>query len=396
MKLSIRLARQSLRSHKARSRLATLGVTVSVFLISLVFIISDSIKANLHTQVDQLPGHTIIVNGASRPGALNVTNFTPESTLDTADAREIQGQISSGSVISNLIMPGTLSFENRQVSANTIATTLIDPTRLNLTMFDGNWFDSSEQSKKWVILGADLANRLIGDNHAKSQVIDIKGEKFTVIGILQNTDQALSILGYNINQSAFIPLTSGQQLADGNKISQLIITGLDDVDDARQQIARILVDNHADPSDYSVKTGKEISQQLTELIDYITISACIIAAIILIISCISIASAMLVSTIERQHEIGIRKAVGATTRNIMGQFIAESLIMSLRGGIIGLLLAYAIGAIILLFLSISLTFSWLALAVGFVVPIIIGIIAGTYPAYRAAKHDIITALNQLT
>ena len=105
---------------------------------------------------------------------------------------------------------------------------------------------------------------------------------------------------------------------------------------------------------------------------------------------------MLVNITERRREIGIRKAVGATTRNIMGQFIAESLIMSLRGGIIGILLAYGVAAIILLFMSINLTFSWLALAVGFIVPIIVGILAGAYPAYRASRQNIIEALNQLT
>lgn len=105
---------------------------------------------------------------------------------------------------------------------------------------------------------------------------------------------------------------------------------------------------------------------------------------------------MLVNIVERKHEIGIRKAVGATTRNIMGQFIAESMIMSLRGGVVGIILAYIVAAIILLFFSINLTFSWLALGIGFVIPIVIGIIAGIYPAYKASKQDIISALNQLT
>ena len=78
---------------------------------------------------------------------------------------------------------------------------------------------------------------------------------------------------------------------------------------------------------------------------------------------------MLVNIVERKHEIGIRKAVGATTRNIMGQFIAESMIMSLRGGVVGIILAYIVAAIILLFFSINLTFSWLALGMASLFPL---------------------------
>ena len=397
MKLAIRLARQSLRSHKLRSRLSTIGIVISVFIISLIFIISDSLKTSLADQASVLNSDSIIVNGANSNRLLNLVTTLPDHTLLADDADAIQNRLSGSHVVSNLILNGSASFDDTQLSnVTTVATSTVSPDDLHLTMLDGGWFSDNERDKKWVILGENLANQLIGTSHPQSQIVDIKGEKFTVVGVVQRINQPLSVLGYDVDNTAFISLENGQSLADSDNLSQLIVTNVDNVDDAKLTITKALAGNHPDDDDYAIDTASSIAELLTELVNYITIAACGVSGLILLISCISIANIMLVNITERRREIGIRKAVGATTRNIMGQFIAESLIMSLRGGIIGILLAYGVAAIILLFMSVNLTFSWLALAVGFVVPVIVGIIAGVYPAYRASRQNIIEALNQLT
>ena len=397
MKLAIRLARQSLRSHKLRSRLSTIGIVISVFIISLIFIISDSLKTSLADQASVLNSDSIIVNGANSNRLLNLVTTLPDHTLLADDADAIQNRLSGSHVVSNLILNGSASFDDTQLSnVTTVATSTVSPDDLHLTMLDGGWFSDNERDKKWVILGENLANQLIGTSHPQSQIVDIKGEKFTVVGVVQRINQPLSVLGYDVDNTAFISLENGQSLADSDNLSQLIVTNVDNVDDAKLTITKALAGNHPDDDDYAIDTASSIAERLAELVNYITIAACCVSGLILLISCISIANIMLVNITERRREIGIRKAVGATTRNIMGQFIAESLIMSLRGGIIGILLAYGVAAIILLFMSVNLTFSWLALAVGFVVPVIVGIIAGVYPAYRASRQNIIEALNQLT
>ena len=295
-------------------------------------------------------------------------------------------------------MDGTTRFEDNQIDHTTIlSTSIINPKLLNLELNDGSWFSDKELDKKWVILGEDLANKLIGTNHPQNQIIDIKGEKYTVVGVLKRVNQPLSLLGYNVNQSAFISLKNGVNINESDTISQIILknTG-DDSNEIRRMVDQILTNNHDDSSDYSIHLSSDIANQLTRIINYITIAACSLSVVILLISCISIANIMLVNVTERRHEIGIRKAVGATTRSIINQFMAEALIMSLRGGIIGIILAYIFSAVFLLFTSINLAFSWMAILVGFIIPVAIGIIAGVYPAYRASRQDIIAALNQLT
>lgn len=397
MRLAIRLARQSLRTHKLRARLSTIGIVISITLVSLIFIISDSVKASLTKQVDQLSNHSIIINGTTSNSLFNLVSSLPDDTLLRQDSKYIRDNIDNSTVIDNQIIYGSVSYDGQQLSdITTIATSITNPDDLNLTLLDGNWFSNDEQNKKWVILGENLANKLIGTVHPQNQVIDIKGGKFTVVGVIKQTKQPLSILGYDIDDSAFISLNNGQKITDSDNLNQIIVTKIDDVGEIKRQIAQILSNNHVDSNDFTIDTTNDIADRLIELVNYITIIACIVAGLVLLISCISIANIMLVNVVERRREIGIRKAVGATTRNIIGQFIAESLIMSLRGGIIGLVLAYVISAIILLFWSVDLSFSWLALGIGFAVPIITGIIAGVYPAYRASRQDIIEALNQLT
>lgn len=399
MSLAIRLARQNLSNHKTRARLSTLGVVISVFIVSTIFIISDSIKFSLTEQANSLGKNTVIINGSTSSNILSVSINPPKDTLIDKDLSQIKSSINSDAdVISNLVLDGTTKFEDNQIDHTTIlSTSITDPKSLNLELNDGSWFSDREFDKKWVILGEDLANKLIGTNHPQNQIIDIKGEKYTVVGVLKKVNQPLSLLGYNVNQSAFISLKNGVSINESDTISQIILKNIgDDSGETRRKVDQILTNNHTDSSDYSIHLSSDIASRLTKIINYVTIAACSLSAVILLISCISIANIMLVNVAERRHEIGIRKAVGATTRNIINQFMAEALIMSLRGGIIGIILAYIFSAVFLLFTSISLTFSWMAILVGFIIPVIIGIVAGVYPAYRASRQDIIAALNQLT
>lgn len=399
MSLAIRLARQNLSNHKTRARLSTLGVVISVFIVSTIFIISDSIKFSLTEQADSLGKDTVIINGSTSSNILSISINLPKDTLTDKDLSQIKSSINNDTdIISNLVLDGTTRFEDNQIDHTTIlSTSIINPKLLNLELNDGSWFSDKELDKKWVILGEDLANKLIGTDHPQNQIIDIKGEKYTVVGVLKKVNQPLSLLGYNVNQSAFISLKNGVNINESDTISQIILKNTDDdSNEIRRKVDQILTNNHDDSSDYSIHLSSDIVNQLTRIINYITIAACSLSVVILLISCISIANIMLVNVTERRHEIGIRKAVGATTRSIINQFMAEALIMSLRGGIIGIILAYIFSAVFLLFTSISLTFSWMAILVGFVIPVIIGIVAGVYPAYRASRQDIIAALNQLT
>ena len=396
MNLALHLAKDSLRHHRLRVRLSMIGIIISVFIISLVIIISDSIKLSFYHQLEQIDKRSIIISGARDNGLINLPFSTPRDTLRNTDIKQISKIIPKSSAIhSTLITSGGIQFGKTKVTSRIIATSVTNPANLELHMLNGSWFED-EKDKNLVILGEGLANQLLGTNQARSQVITIKGQRFTVIGIIRQTNQALSIRGYNTDHSAYISLNNGQRLIRSDNVSQIIITKISKINQTKTRLSQILTRQHADSSDYSITSGEDISAKMNDLVRLLVVSSLGITGLILLISSISLANIMLVGVIERQREIGIRKAVGANTRDIVSQFLAEALIISLRGGLVGLLLAYIVASIYLLTHSMMISFSPLAIILGLVVPTVTGLIAGVYPAYKASKQDIISALNQLT
>ena len=396
MNLALHLAKDSLRHHRLRVRLSMIGIIISVFIISLVIIISDSVKLSFYHQLEQIDKRSIIISGARDSGLINLPFSTPRDTLRNTDIKQISKILPKSSAIhSTLITSGGIQFGKTKVTSQIIATSVTNPANLELHMLNGSWFED-EKDKNLVILGEGLANQLLGTNQARSQVITIKGQRFTVIGIIRHTNQALSIRGYNTDHSAYISLNNGQRLIRSDNVSQIIITKISKINQTKTRLSQILTRQHADSSDYSITSGEDISAKMNDLVRLLVVSSLGITGLILLISSISLANIMLVGVIERQREIGIRKAVGANTRDIVSQFLAEALIISLRGGLVGLLLAYIVASIYLLTHSMMISFSPLAIILGLVVPTVTGLIAGVYPAYKASKQDIISALNQLT
>ena len=396
MNLALHLAKDSLRHHRLRVRLSMIGIIISVFIISLVIIISDSIKLSFYHQLEQIDKRSIIISGARDNGLINLPFSTPRDTLRNTDIKQISKILPKSSAIhSTLITSGGIQFGKTKVTSRIIATSVTNPANLELHMLNGSWFED-EKDKNLVILGEGLANQLLGTNQARSQVITIKGQRFTVIGIIRQTNQALSIRGYNTDYSAYISLDDGQRLIRSDNVNQIIITKISKINQTKTRLSQILTRQHADSSDYSITSGEDISAKMNDLVRLLVVSSLGITSLILLISSISLANIMLVGVIERQREIGIRKAVGANTKDIVSQFLAEALIISLRGGLVGLLLAYIVASIYLLTHSMMISFSPLAIILGLVVPTATGLIAGVYPAYKASKQDIISALNQLT
>ncbi len=396
MNLALHLAKDSLRHHRLRVRLSMIGIIISVFIISLVIIISDSVKLSFYHQLERIDKRSIIISGARDSGLINLPFSTPRDTLRNTDIKQISKILPKSSAIhSTLITSGGIQFGKTKVTSQIIATSVTNPANLELHMLNGSWFED-EKDKNLVILGEGLANQLLGTNQARSQVITIKGQRFTVIGIIRRTNQALSTRGYNTDYSAYISLDNGQRLIRSDNVSQIIVTKISKIDQTKTKLSQILTHQHADSSDYLITSGEDISAKMNDLVRLLVVSSLGITSLILLISSISLANIMLVGVIERQREIGIRKAVGANTRDIVSQFLAEALIISLRGGLVGLLLAYIVASIYLLTHSMIISFSPLVIILGLVVPTVTGLIAGVYPAYKASKQDIISALNQLT
>lgn len=395
MILAYHLAKNNLRAHKLRSFLTVIGIIVSVFVLSLIFIIEDSVLSNINNQLRSLSKNDLIINGQDNKFNILGLMNTPNNSLSNYDTSTIS-KIVKSSVNSSLFLSGNASFDKNQLdNINIIATNSNFKDFNPVKMLSGDWFSEEETSYNWVILGKNLASKLIGSERARNQIINLKGVKFTVIGIAESKNLSNTAF-FDINNSAFIGLKSGQNLAKTDKIGQINVRINNDNKDTKNRIYNILKNNHKDSSDYNIINAKDYLNNTTKSLKSMKLLVVLFVVTTLIISGIAIMNIMLVGVVERRHEIGIRKAVGATNNNIRNQFILESIILTTRGGLIGFALAYLVGLIVSFYLSINLCFSLNALLIGLAIPVLIGIFFGVYPAVKASRGNIIDALNQLT
>jgi len=403
MILSYRLARASLKSHRMRTVLTTLGVTIGVFIISLILIVSSGLRQSIINQVSGLSSSVLVVHGGN-DDATGMEAFSPLR----ADFATIltERNVTDIKKIPTVAEASPMMFLSSKISAvdsdysniTTVATSANFPNTLNLKLTSGSWFDNQEVSKPWVILGDKLARGLLDTDQAGGQVVNIKGQSFTVIGILSRVDQPISLAGVDIDKAAFISMQNGLKFSGGiDQIGQIIVRAktADNLDKVEKDISTALTRGHLDSSDFSIRSGQDAASALSGWLETITMAALIFAGISLIVGGIGIMNIMLVSVTERIHEIGIRKAVGATRSHILNQFLVEALLITLYGGIIGLGFAYGVAYLITLQFSLPLSFEWWIFAIGLGVPLGVGLLFGLWPAVRAARQDPIVALKQL-
>lgn len=400
--VGLNLANRSLRAHRTRTILTILGVAIGVFIISLVLITSGGLHRGIADQTNKLNDNMILVR-SSGDNTTGLEAFSPlrvanATTLTEKDAKDITSIVGNSNITSMMFLGGSAtSSQGNYNNITTIATNQNMPKVFNLEMESGEWFSDKELTRDWVILGGKLASGLIDTNQAMGQYVKIKGKTFTVIGVIKSTNQPISLAGVDIDKAAFISMENGLKFTNGTRqIGQIVVRTKDEkqTETLSTAINNVLKQNHIDDSEFAVRRAGNIAASTSGWLTSITIIALIFAGVSLLVGGIGIMNIMLVSVTERIREIGIRKAVGATKRQILDQFLLEALIMTFIGGVIGLSFAYCLGYLISLQFSLPLVFSWWIFAIGLGIPIAVGLIFGLWPAVRAARQDPIVALRQ--
>jgi putative ABC transport system permease protein len=277
----------------------------------------------------------------------------------------------------------------------------------NLSLQSGSFIDEGHirGGSAVTVLGSSLATELFGSGAAVGQYMRIGTQRFRVIGVLNA--EGGGGFGASVDDQAFVPLSVAQQqlfgarTPDGNGwlVSNIGISvpNSDDMPFVQAQIEQLLRERHglaADGSedDFNVLNQASLQSTLSTVTSLLTLFLGAVAAISLLVGGIGIMNIMLVSVSERTREIGLRKAVGARSQDILLQFVVEALVLSTVGGLFGLLLGSAIPLTITLLglLEAPVSISTVLIAVGF--SMAVGLFFGIYPAQRAAQHNPIQAL----
>lgn len=404
---------KTIRTHKVRTFLALLGVVIGVFAVVVVTALGEGVKGFILGQVESFGTDLIQVevkipstgtmsseNASSRVQGAQITTLTVKdsdaigkvSNVEAVYAGTIgQERATYGSIGKRIMLFGTGADVMR-----------VDE---NARLASGRFFTAEEDANlaRVAVLGSETKETFFGESEAVGELITLKGEKYRVIGVLMPRGAAGFI---NLDTFTYVPVQTLEKKILGVDYVQFISVKL--TDPAREvetvaDIVALLRKRHdiADPDkdDFSVTSTKEAQKTLESVLGSITILLLALTSISLVVGGVGIMNVMYVSVSERTSEIGLRKAVGAKSKLILQQFLAEAIIITGLGGLIGIVLGVlVVSGLTLLFtllgFNLKLVFTAQSLLLGTGFSMAVGLCFGVAPAIKASKLSPMEALRK--
>lgn len=390
---NVKLAFSSMVQNKMRTLLSLMGIVIGVASVVAILNLGQSVTDSMLESMAAggLDMLTITPRGAARETEIFTEEFSDVLMMnDVPGIKTVLPVLSSSAAIRN--GQEVLSGE----SVQGITSAFFEENSLELS--DGEFFSAIDNinRRQVVVLGKDLADELFPAGGAVGSYISIfrnQAKSYLVVGVLEEKD---ATLGVSYNYTAFIPYnTYEQRFRRTDQVSSYIVKVSEDSDplDVSDDIEEYL-DTISGPDYYMLFSPATLVEMANDITGTFTAFLAAIAAISLLVGGIGIMNIMLVSVIERTREIGIRKALGATPGIIRGQFLVESVLLTLSGGLIGILLGSLLSYVVVSASGWNLHISIPAIAISLIFSMFIGIFFGYYPAYKASRLDPIDALSR--
>ncbi|ERT56456.1 MULTISPECIES: ABC transporter permease [Megasphaera] len=397
---SIRIAISALLSNKLRSILTMLGIIIGVGAVIVMISIGMGVKQNVTNSIASLGSNMlIIIPGATNSGGVRTAAGSGEKLkLDDADA--IKKKIKDIDYVSPTVNKSyQIVYGNENWNTTVYGVT---PEYLNirsLSVTSGSFVSQADldSRNRVAVIGPTVAGNLFDSVNPVGRSIRINNQPYRVIGVLESKGQ--SSMGQDQDDVVIVPLTTAQERLLGITYVKTInvqVSSADKIESVQSQIETLLRQRHhiigTKEDDFTVRNLTSLMETMTSTTTMLTLFLGSIAAISLLVGGIGIMNIMMVSVTERTREIGIRKALGATFRTIMLQFLIESVVIGVIGGLLGVAMGVGLAEAIRMSGKFTPVVTAAPIIVSFCFSVGIGLFFGIYPARKAARLDPIEAL----
>lgn len=397
----LRLARASIKANRTRSFLTCLGIAIGIASIILIISLTGSISQLVSNEIGEMGADLIVVRPTTTKDQvttvieeLTSANAFQTSNLALSDVQNVKELDSVLAAAPIAIASSTVSADDNKIDSAVILGTTPDFFTIEPLTLKAGTYLSEKNPATSIVLGHTTSLLLFNTSNSVGKTLEFRGQRFIVVGVLERIDDSVNFDNVNFDSAIFMDYATLAELIGSVQIQQINVkvSTTNALATTANEIASSIKANHAGDTNFTVAYGDAITHPASSLLNIVTGMLTLVAGISLVVGGIGVMNIMLVSVAERTHEIGIRKAVGASAYNILMQFILEALILSILGGCLGIVLGYLFAFLVSIITPFTPYISWEVLVITFLITVMIGLIFGVYPALKAANKSPIESL----
>src|SRR3990167_304432 len=374
---TITLSLTAIMRNRLRSFLTTLGVVIGVFSVILLVALVSGLQSFITDQISSFGSNLVFVIPGQVTGAGRGPGGSTVNRLQFQDVNNLKRELKGKADVSTVTQKAASAKYNSKISKNMTVSGVEDIYPKIVTAVQtaqGRFINKAESDsgKRVAVLGPTAVKNLFGDSNPLNKTITINNTKYQVIGVIKPRG---AVFGVDQDNSAFVPLEAQRKQFGIDQPNAIYISvyKTEDINSVQAE-TKTLLEKRVSADDFTVQTQEQALSTISQITGVLTLALGGVAAISLIVGGIGVMNIMLVSVTERTREIGLRKAVGAKPKDIRNQFLIEAVTLSSFGGIIGILLGFAISLIIGIFFTTTVPLWAVVLSFGF--SMLVGIVFG--------------------